>query len=314
MFLGKISENKVFKQHNQGIFMLLEQLAKKSELNVDFHNHLHTGSVLREKRKPKDLKEWVKNLFLEEGFSSLTGILDRVAKTKLDVLYITNSNYDFRYENWTSEEQLELARKAGYEIEVGQYYIFARKGKTGRVIALGKSHEVSTTRGHFLFAGLKREKRFPIGRSLEETLREANDGELKIADHPYVKLKGQNGVMSSSKNPEQDAKKVDAFERNPNFYFPFSLADWKVIKYSKKYHKPLVEDEDGHHPRDIGKNYNIINRKYLNYTSKRAFRDSINNAVKNSNFERSRYRPIPFWRIFHHIMMVTLNKVYHFYK
>ena len=102
--------------------MLLEELAKKKELNVDFHNHLHTGSLLRQ--KSKNFKEGFKNLFLEEGFSSLAGILDRVMKTKLDILYITNSNLDSRYEDWTSVEQIKIAIQAGYEIQQGQTYLF----------------------------------------------------------------------------------------------------------------------------------------------------------------------------------------------
>jgi len=286
--------------------MLLEQLAKKEELNIDFHNHLHTGSELRQKQKPKGFKEWFKNLFLEEGFSSLAGIFDRVMKTRLDVLYITNSNEDTRYESWTSEKQLKEAVKAGYQIEKGEYYIFAKKGE--RVIALGKSHEIATTRGHILFSGIKRGKKFSIQKPLEETLKEANDRELKIADHPYARLKGQNGVMSTSENQEKDAKKVDAFERNGNFCLPFSLANLKAVKNSEKYDKPLIANSDGHHPRDIGKTYNIFNHKYLDYTSEKAFRDSINYSVRNNNFEY-RFKPIPIWRVFHHAMMIGVHYI-----
>ena len=290
--------------------MLLEQLAEKEKLNVDFHNHLHSGSLLRQTEKPKGFKERVKSLLLEEGFSSLSGILDRVMKTKTDVLYITNFS-DSRYEDWTSVEQLKIAMQNGYKIEQGQYYTFAKKGE--RVIVLGKSQEVPTTQGHMLFAGIRRNKKFSDRKPLEEVLEEATDNELKIADHPYAKLKGQVGVMGTSKNENEDIKKVDALERNGNFCLPFSLANWKVIKYSKEYKKPLIADSDGHHPRDIGKTYNIFNSKDLIYTSERAFRDSINHAVKNNNFEY-RFRPIPIWRVFHHILMITLNKLYKFYK
>ena len=287
--------------------MLLEQLAKKENLNIDFHNHLHTGSELRQKQKPKGFKEWFKNLFLEEGFSSLAGILDRMMKTSLDGIYITNSNLDSRYEDWTSKEQLEIARKKGYEIESGEYYIFAKKEE--RIVFFGKSHEIRTDRGHFLFSGIRRDKRFSDRKPLEEILKEATDNELKIADHPYAKLKGQNGIMATSKNPEEDAKKIDAFERNGNFCLPFSLANWKAVKYSKEYSKPLVANSDGHHPRDIGETYNIFNRKYLNYTSERAFRDSINNAVRDNNFTYN-FRPIPFWRVFHHALMIGMHYIF----
>jgi hypothetical protein len=227
-------------------------------------------------------------------------------KTSLDGLYITNSNLDSRYEDWTSIEQIKIAIQAGYEIQQGQYYIFAKK--EGRVVFLGKSHEIRTDRGHFLFSGIRRDKRFSDRKPLEEVLKEATDNELKIADHPYAKLKGQNGIMANSKNPEEDAKKIDAFERNGNFCLPFSLANWKALRYSKEYNKPLVADSDGHHPRDIGKTYNIFSSEYLNYTSEKAFRDSINNAVRNNNFTY-RFTPIPFWRIFHHAMMIGINYI-----
>jgi hypothetical protein len=286
--------------------MLLEQLARKSELNIDFHNHLHTGSELRQRQKPKGFKEWFRNLFLEEGFSSLTGIFDRVMQTKLDGLYITNSNKDSRYENWTSAGQIKKAIDAGYEIEQGQYFIFFKKGD--RVKFIGKSQEVATHQGHFLFSGLRRDKRFSDRKSLDETLAEATDNELKIADHPYARLRGQNGIMVYSKNAEEDAKKTDAFERNGNFCLPFSAANVGAIKCANKYHKSLVADADGHHPRDIGKTYNIFNSEYLGYTSERAFRDSINNAVRDNNFTY-RFRPIPFWRVFHHAMMIGIHYI-----
>lgn len=57
---------------------LLKQLSEKETLHVDFHNHLHTGSQLRQ--KPKGFKEGIKNLFLQEGFSNLGKILDNLMK------------------------------------------------------------------------------------------------------------------------------------------------------------------------------------------------------------------------------------------
>jgi hypothetical protein len=148
--------------------MLLEELAKKEEINADFHSHWQTGSSFRQ--KPKNFREWFRNLFLEEGFSSLTGALDRIMETDLDVVYLTNFGDETRYEDWTSQEQLEKAIQADYQIEVGEYYIFARKKGDSKVIAIGKSQEVPTSQGHMLFAGLRRNKRFSSKKSLDETL------------------------------------------------------------------------------------------------------------------------------------------------
>ncbi len=283
---------------------LLEELAKNKEIRIDFHNHGQTGSVFRQKQK--GLKNKIKGLFLSEGFENLSQLLNGLYKSDLDVLYVTNFS-DSRYENWTSKEQLEIAKLAGYQIEQGDYFTFVKKD--GKVKAIGKSEEVPTEQGHMLFAGIKRGKKFSDGKSLDETLKESNDGELKIADHPFCGIRGQNGVMAKSKNPKEISDKVDALERNGNFYLPFSFADYKVIKYSKKYNIPLITDADGHHPKDIGKCYNIFKSESLKYSSERVFRDSINNQVRENNFE-THYHPIPIYRIFHHVLMIVLNKLF----
>jgi PHP-associated len=282
---------------------LLEELAKNKEIRIDFHNHGQTGSPFR--KKQKGLKNKVKGLFLSEGFSDLSKVLDRLYKSGISILYVTNFS-DSRYEDWTSKEQIEIAKKVGYQIEQGEYYTFAKKD--GKIVVVGKSQEVPTTQGHMLFAGIKKGKKFSDNKSLDDTLKEATDGELKIADHPFCGVRGQNGVIAYSKNRDVDAKKVDAFERNGNFYLPFSFANHKAIRYSGKHNIPLVSDADGHHPKDIGKCYNIFKPESLKYNSERAFRDSINNAVRENNFE-THYHPIPIYRIFHHVMMIVLNKV-----
>jgi predicted metal-dependent phosphoesterase TrpH len=121
-----------------------------------------------------------------------------------------------------------------------------------------------------------------------------------------VKLKGQNGVLSYSKNQEKDAGKLDALERNGNFYLPFSFANRRAIRKARKYEKSLVADSDGHHPKDIGKTYNIFSSENINYKSEKLFRDSINENVREGNFEYQ-FRPIPIYRVFHHALMIVMN-------
>lgn len=280
---------------------LLEELARKEELRIDFHNHCQTGSSFR--KKPKNFKEWLKNLFLSEGFSNVTGILERMEKKNLDVLYITNFS-DSRYEDFTNEKQLKIADAMGYEVEQAQYYTFFKK--EGKVFALGKSQEIPTEQGHILFAGIKRVKKFSDGKSLNDTLKEANDNELKISDHPYAKLRGQNGVIAYSNNEERDIKKFDALERNGNFYLPFSLANWRALRAGRKYGKHVLANSDSHNPKDIGKTYNIFNTKHLDYSSERAFRDSINYNVEIGSYG-THFSPVPPWRIFHHALMIGMN-------
>ena len=286
--------------------MLLEELARNKTLNVDFHNHLQTGSSFR--KKPEGFKEKVINLFLEEGFSDLTRILDKVMNTELDVLYITNYE-DQRYETWTSEEQLQKVVNAGYEIEQGNYFTFFKKGD--KVKVLGKSQEIPTSQGHVLISGMKRHKNISSSKSLDETLSQAYDNELKIADHPYTPI-AKSGILRNSKNSEQDASKFDSLEENGNFSFfsfPFSIANYLVKRESKKYQIPLVTNSDGHHPKDIGKTYNIFDSQSLDYSSERNFRDSINYLVRFGDFE-TKFTPIPPWRVFHHILMVGLYSIF----
>ncbi len=176
--------------------MLLEQLAQKPELHIEFHDHFQPGTELISEEKPKSFKEGFNRFLLGKRFSSLAGILSRVGETDIDIVYVTNSNQDTRYENWTSPEQIELAVKAGYQIEQGEYYTFARKEGEERVIGLGKSQEVATTRGHALFTGVRRGKKLPDKKTPEETVKEATDGEGKIGDHSFLARPGFNVTIT----------------------------------------------------------------------------------------------------------------------
>ena len=196
---------------------LLEELAKNKEIKVDFHNHGQTGSSFR--KKEKGLKNKIKGLFLSEGFDNLPRFLDKIRNSGIDVLYETNFA-DSRYEDWTSPEQLGIAKLAGYQIEQGNYFTFAKKD--GKVIALGKSQEVPSKSGHVLFAGVKRNKKISDGKSLDETLKEANDGELKIADHPYAKI-GKIGVMTNSKIAKTMPKNLMHLKETEIIIFHFLL-------------------------------------------------------------------------------------------
>jgi len=156
---------------------------------------------------------------------------------------------------------------------------------------------------------MERYKNIPSSKSLDETLAEADDNELKTADHPYAIVE-KSGTLRNSENPKKDISKFDTLEENGNFSFlsmPFSLANYLVKRASKKYKKPLVRNSDGHHPKDIGKTYNTFNSQNLDYSSERNFRDSINYAVRNNAFETT-FKPIPFWRVFHHILMTVLYR------
>lgn len=79
----------------------------------------------------------------------------------------------------------------------------------------------------------------------------------------------------------------------------------------------MIADADGHHPKDIGKTYNIFNSRDLNYKSEKDFRDSINNNVKAGNFDYH-YKPIPIWRVFHHALMIGMyrlkDKIHGYYR
>jgi|GEM_PF-3059171 len=260
---------------------LLEQLAQKTELNVDFHNHGQTGSKFRQ--KPRGLLNKIKALFYSEGFNDLPELLDCIRNSKLDVLYLTNYS-DSRYEEWTSQKQIEKARAKGYEIEIGDYCVFARKNS--KVIVLAKSQEVPTKQGDVVIAGA-RGKSFKNNQNLEETLSEVSD-ELTIG--------------------EKYDSRLNAVQVDGNFYFPFSFRNLNAKIAGRKHKKPVVYNADGHHPKDIGKTYNRFNSRDLKYSDEKAFLDSIKRAVIEKKF-RGRFMPIPPQRIFHHILMIILYKI-----
>jgi len=278
---------------------LLEELAKKETLNIDFHNHGQTGNEFR--KKQNGLYNRIKYLFLSEGFEDLSGLLERVAGSDLDVLYLTDTvdshKDNQRFLNWTGEEQIQKAIKDGWEIETGNYYVFAAKGKgeNRKVIALGHSKEFKSKEMHFIAAGVKRDSKYEFSKkfSLDEALKKLTDGELACGEKYHENL---------------ESVQVDG-----NFYLPFSARSWKAKRAGKKKGIPVLYNKDGHHPKDIGKMYNFFNSKDLNYSSEKAFRNSINNAVRNKQFEYH-YSPVPPWRIFHQVMMMFFNKIFGMYK
>ena len=183
--------------------------------------------------------------------------------------------------------------------------------KENLVKAFAKSQETPSSQGHVLFSGVRRGRTIPSGKSLEETLGEAEEGELKIADHPEALIQKYRSLRYS-KDKKKDASRFDSFELNGNFSpisMLFSIANYLARRDAKKYSKPLVANSDGHHPKDIGKTYNIFDPKSLNYSSEKAFRDSITYNVREGNFT-TRFTPIPFWRVFHHALMMGVYKIF----
>ncbi len=284
--------------------MLLEELVKgklerNESLKVDLHNHGQTGNEFRQ--KPKGFWNRIKYLLLSEGYDNLSGLLERVASSDLDVLYLTDTvdshKDNQRFANWTNEEQIQKAIADGWEIEVGDYYVFAAKGqgKNRRVIALGHSKEIEAKEMHFIAAGVKRDSKYEFKKkfSLDEALGKLTDDELTSGEKYHEKLQ---------------SVQVDG-----NFFFPFSTRSLKARKIGKKKKVPVIYCKDGHHPKDIGGMYVSFDPKNIKYDSEKEFRDSINNAVRNKKFGH-RFSPVPPWRIFHHAVMMGLNYIFGMYK
>ncbi len=284
---------------------LKTQAESKNGLRADFHNHVHyhlyIGGQLRQ--KPKGLWNRIKALLTEECSLSLTEILDKTIASGLDALYVTNFE-DVRYEDFTSNEQIKDAEKNGYDLAVSRYFVFAMKD--GKVVALGKSQEIPTHQGHLLVAGIERNKRIPLHKSLDETLEYVED-ELVIADHPYAakSWSAAKGILKSEDGLRYITK-FDALERNGNTYFPFSLSNIRTERAAKTYNKPFVANADGHHIKDIGNAYNIFNPADLNYESEEEFRNSIKQKVIEKKFA-TKFSPVPLWRILHHIWMLGIS-------
>ncbi|MDO8528492.1 MAG: hypothetical protein Q7S06_01210 [Nanoarchaeota archaeon] len=270
--------------------MLLEEIAKKETIRFDPHSHGQTGDKYRSK-----------NSLLGEGFSKLTDLLERVANSGLDIIYITDTvvpNKDNqRFANWTNQEQIQKAVEDGWEIELGNYYVFAAKGQgeNRKVIALGHSVEFESKEMHFVAAGVKRDSKYEFSKkfSLDEAIVKLNDNELTMG--------------------EKYSKKLKAVQVDSNFYLPFSIRSWMAKRNGRKNKVPVVYSGDGHHPKDIGNTYNILNPKNLKYNSEKTFRDSINSEIMKNEFSHH-YSPIPPWRIFHHVFMMGVFGARNLYR
>jgi hypothetical protein len=271
---------------------LLEELVKSKEtVRIDFHNHIQRGD------KPEQ---------------ELSDLFESVSDSKLDILYITDTVYlggdNKRFLIWTSEERIEEAREKGWEVEVGPYYVFAKKDNS--VVGLGHSKEIETNEGHFGAYGVKRDRIITSNIStLEDALKQVNDGELKNMHHPATIWDRKSGILRNRKKPKEDVEKFDALEINSNFCFPFSLSNQITQRIGRKYKKPLLYNTDGHDEKDRCKSYNIFDTNKIEYTSERAFRDSISYLVRNNDFSK-RFRPIPLWRTLYH----GFNIVFHMLK
>lgn len=147
---------------------------------------------------------------------------------------------------------------------------------------------------HFVLAGAKRDKIIPSSKtlSLGDALTEV-EAELTIG--------------------EKYNEKLDAVQVDGNFYLPFSLRNWNAKRAGKKHKIPVLYNADGHHPKDIGKTYNTFNSESLDYSSEKAFRDSINCEARQGNFT-TRFSPIPPYRIFHHALMMGIYMIKGLYK
>jgi hypothetical protein len=234
-------------------------------------------------------------------------------KSDLDGIYLTNFGTETKYEDFTNEEQLEIARRAGYQIEEREYFIFFKKN--GKVKFLGKSQEVpckDERAKHVLFVGLRRDKRFSSGKTLDETLAEATDRELKGADHAFLNLPSYSGALAHCKweNLETEIAKFDYLERSGFTYFPLSLSNIKTMMAGKEFGKSVAFGKDGHHPDDMGGGYNEFKSEYIDYSSQRAFRNSINDCVRDGNFEMH-FKRVPARRILYHFFTDALRKICH---
>jgi len=235
---------------------------------------------------------------------SLVKILER-AFGRLDMVNVVDfvnqradgvSDDEQKFVRLTDESHVADARSRGYEVEVGDFYVFARDPLAERVLAIGGSKEIrsgkkektQTYRGQgadVLVVGVRRGNVALPADSFGDVVDQYNDGELFV---------GSN--VSSQ---------AEVIEHNGNGWFlPIALQNRCNRRAVREYEAVLVEGSDQHRTKFKG-SYNKIPVKYLAFHDERALRASVHQSIVEGNFEGV-HRPNSLFDVMHHMAYVPL--------
>lgn len=274
----------------------IDEIPHTEELRDVSHTHIYTNY------RPQANK-W----YLEQGFRNLAVLTRLTLKRGVNSLGITNFD-DGNYEFWTSQSQLDsLPGSWKYFQDERLTVVITDKEEK---IYFYKGEEIQTSEGHVYFAGGKsgRENNIPHGRSLDDTLNEAEkevckdnpDRRVKMssADHAY----GLLGI--GKKATDEQKRRIDVYEWSGDFV-QGTLGNKKAEKEATRLDKPLVTGEDSHRPKAVGRCYNIYDGRNLDYNSGERFMASKREETIKKKFVPVKRRGSLFASL-HHMVMNTL--------
>jgi len=229
----------------------------------DLHNHLKTRSEM------------------SGLFNPVIDVIERKLGTG-GVLGLINFE-DNRYE--------EFIQQKGYErVDLSNAVYIPEKD-----VLVVKGQEVPTKQGHLLVLGLRKDISMKSGRTLEDTIKEANDNDgIIIADHPFY-CEGIGSYLTENPELLQKFDGIEVHNSEAALRLPF-LTPKNANKKAKKFFNSWREtydlaeiySSDGHSLREIGRDYTNI-RMPLDYQSVESSEELII-ALRNG-LKASRHLP-----------------------
>jgi len=295
----------------------------KMKIRADLHQHLLIGF--------HDF--WIENQIGDLEKNLLEILIKKCSKKKINICAITSQyekdrtggkvieqieKKDFglihdRF-GYLMEEAKRIQNDYGIDVDSENILLKITNKKTNEKLGIFNSQSVGTDlherRVDTIVIG---KNRIPNNMSLENTLKYTKEiGCISIAEHAAAPE-----LYSIGDSLRDYAKEYDAFEWNAQMIVPKWAGkipiigekvksaskenNSEIIKYAKKYKKPVVAVSDAHFPEEIGRAYiEFEDSDFFDYSSKNALsklKRIIQNEQFNNHFENASFLNLLKWRL-----------------
>ncbi len=262
-----------------------------SKFRADFHLHVYT--------RWRD-SNW------EPGPRDIKTFTEEFNKRGLDLATLTNFNDD-RYERF-----IETAKNLPKSWKFQEY----RRGAKvlmpdKRDFYWIKSQEIPTQEGHVLFSGIERGRFYEPSKPLEQTLKEADELTIVIADYAEAVFEDNSmGIGEETLLKYRDY--FTAAEYNAGIWLVFPWANKKIEKICATENMSLIASSDAYSSimpfiggfpfSNIGKTYTEFNKSTIDFSDIDSLLYSLKQNIIDEKFKIKKKRnSVP--SILHHVVM-----------